>query len=187
MKTGIFAVLSTLAAAAAVGDVKVATVDMLLLVRNHPGYESNKTLLKATESDYQKKLDKIKSDVESIQEEGKKLSEQARNPMLSAAAKQKLEKDLVDIQNRFLAGQQRLRAEAMRSQQDLQDLEARLLKTATAEIRKHVDAFAAANGYDFVFDSAAAVFAKKSFDVTDGIMRKMGVDPAKARSRDESK
>jgi Skp family chaperone for outer membrane proteins len=75
----------------------------------------------------------------------------------------------------------------MRSQQDLQELEARLLKTATADIRKRVDGFAAKSGYDFVFDSAAAVFAKKSFDVTDDILRDMGVDPKKARGADESK
>ncbi len=173
--------------AAAFADLKVATVDMLKLIRNHPGYESNKTLLKTTESDYQKKLDKMKSEVEAIQEEGKKLSEQARNPMLAQSARQKLEKELVDVQNRFLAGQQRLRAEAMRSQQDLQELEARLLKTATADIRKRVDSFADKSGYDFVFDSAAAVFAKKSFDVTDDILRDMGVDPKKARGADESK
>lgn len=173
--------------AAAFADMKVATVDMLRLIRNHPGYDSNRTLLKTTESDYKKKLDKMKSEVEAIQEEGKKLSDQARNPMLSANARQKLEKDLVDVQNRFLAGQQRLRSEAMRSQQDLQELEARLLKTATADIRKRVDGFAAKSGYDFVFDSAAAVFARKSFDVTDDILRDMGVDPKKAREADESK
>ena len=173
--------------AAAFADMKVATVDMLRLIRNHPGYDSNRTLLKTTESDYKKKLDKMKSEVEAIQEEGKTLSDQARNPMLSANARQKLEKDLVDVQNRFLAGQQRLRSEAMRSQQDLQELEARLLKTATADIRKRVDGFAAKSGYDFVFDSAAAVFARKSFDVTDDILRDMGVDPKKAREADESK
>lgn len=173
--------------AASFADMKVATVDMLRLIRNHPGYDSNRTLLKTTESDYKKKLDKMKSEVEAIQEEGKKLSDQARNPMLSANARQKLEKDLVDVQNRFLAGQQRLRSEAMRSQQDLQELEARLLKTATADIRKRVDGFAAKSGYDFVFDSAAAVFARKSFDVTDDILRDMGVDPKKAREADESK
>jgi outer membrane protein len=167
--------------------LKIGKVDMLTLVRNHPGYESNKTLLKTTESDYQKKLDKIKGEVEDIQEEGKKLSEQARNPMISAAARQKLEKDLIDVQNRFLAGQQRLRAEAMRSQQDLQDLEARLLKTATAEIRKTIEAFAKKHGYDFVLDSAAVMFSKEVFDVTDAVLREMGVDPQKARGKDESK
>jgi Skp family chaperone for outer membrane proteins len=172
---------------ASFAGLKVAKVDMLTLVRNHPGYESNRILLKTTESDYQKKLDKIKGEVEDIQEEGKKLSEQARNPMISAAARQKLEKDLIDVQNRFLAGQQRLRAEAMRSQQDLGDLEARLLKAQTADIRKRVKEFAEAKRFDIVLDSQAAVFAKKSFDVTDEILKAMGVDPAKAKNVNESK
>lgn len=178
-KSVLFAALSIALAAAA--DMKVASVDMLVLARNHPNYDSNKALLVSTEKDYQKKLDAIKSELEKIQDEGKKLAEQARSPMLAAAAKQKIEKDLVDIQNRFLGGQQRLRAEAMRSQQDLQDLEARLLKTTTSDLRKRIGKYAEKNGYDFIFDSNAAPYAKKTYDVTDAVLREMGVDPAEAK------
>ncbi len=166
---------------------KFGTVDMLKLVRNHPNYESNKSLLTTTESDYKKKLDAIKADVEKIQEEGKKLSEQLRNPMLASNAKQKLEKDMIDIQNRFLAGQQRLRSEAMRSQQDIQDLEARLLKTTTADLKKRISDFAKENGYTLILDVAAAIYAEDSYDVTDQVLKKMGIDPKKVEKKDESK
>ena len=177
--------MKTLAVALAVivpslvmADLKVGTVDMMTLVRNHKSYDSNKKLLSETEKDYHKRLDKQKEEVDRIQEEGRKLAEQARNPMLAAAAKQKLEQDLTDVQNRFLAGQQRLRAEAMRSQQELQDLEGRLLKATTEDLRNSINAFAKKSGYDFIFDASAAPFAKESFDVTGGVLKEMGVDPA---------
>ncbi len=186
MKKVLF-VLALSAAASLHASAKFGTVDMLKLVRNHSNYESNRTLLKTTEADYKKKLDAIKDDVEKIQDEGKKLSEQLRNPMLSASAKQKLEKDMIDIQNRFLAGQQRLRSEAMRSQQDLQELEGRLLKTTSADLKKRVAKFAEANGYVLILDVAAAVYSKATHDVTDEILRDMGVDPDKAEKKDESK
>jgi Skp family chaperone for outer membrane proteins len=107
--------------------------------------------------------------------------------MLAAKAKADIEKKIVDVQNRFISAQQKLRAEAMRSQQDLGDLEARLLKAQTADIRKRVKEFAEAKRFDIVLDSQATVFAKKSFDVTDEILKAMGVDPAKAKNVNESK
>ena len=36
------------AAVTAFGDLKIGTVDMFILVRNHASYESNKELLKST-------------------------------------------------------------------------------------------------------------------------------------------
>ena len=177
------------AASAAFADLKIGTVDLLLLVRNHPNYESNKALVATTEKDYQKKLDGLKAELNKLQEEGKKLGDQHENPMLAAAAKKKLEQDMIEIQRKFVAGQQKLRNEAMRSQQDLQDLEARLLKTTTGDLRKRVAKYAEAKGYDFIFDSNAAPFAKKSFDVSDEILKGMGVDPkeAKGKEKDEGK
>ena len=177
------------AVSAAFAEMKVGTVDLLLLVRNHPNYDSNKALVATTEKDYQKKLEGLRGELEKLQEEGKKLSDQMRNPMLAENAKKKIEKDLTDIQTKFVQGQQKLRSEAMRSQQDLQELEGRLLKTTTADLRKRVAKYAEANGYDFIFDAGAAPYAKKSFDVSNEILKAMGVDPkdAKGKEKDEGK
>lgn len=174
------------AAATASADMKIGTVDMIVLVRNHASYEPNKKLLTDTEKDYSKKIDRMKSDIEDVQEEGKKLTEQLRNPMLAPAAKAKLEKDLLDIQNKFLSGQQAIRAEAMRNQQDLQALEGRLLKATTEDLHKRIDAFAEKEGYDLIVDVSATPFAKKDLDVTSEILKAMGVDPAQAKGSKDS-
>ena len=60
MKRVMFAGLM-MAAATTFGAMKVATVDVGLLVRNHPNYESNKKVLIGTERDYQKELDAAKA------------------------------------------------------------------------------------------------------------------------------
>ena len=73
------------AAMAASAEMKVGTVDLMLLVRNHPNYDSNKALLTSTDKDYQKKLEGVKAEGGKLQEEGKKLMEQMRNPMLCAS------------------------------------------------------------------------------------------------------
>ena len=186
MKKLIFA-MAAVAAMAASAEMKFGTVDMMLLVKNHPNYDSNKTLLTSTDKDYQKKLEKIKSEGDSIQEEGKKLMEQMRNPMLTAKAKADIEKQLGDIQQKLMGIEQRYRSEAMRCRQDLQDLEARLLKTTTDDLKKRIAKYAAANGYDLILDSNAAAYATKTLDVTDAMLKDLGVDPKDAKGRDEGK
>lgn len=158
-------------------DLKIGTVDMMSLVRNHSSYEPNKKLLTETEKDYTKKLDAMKAELDEIQEEGKNMTDQLRNPLLSQGSKTKLEKDLMDIQNKFITAQQRIRAEMLRSQQDLQDLEGRLLKATTEDLREKINAFAAANKYDLIVDITAAPFASEKLDVTPAILKSMGVDP----------
>ena len=178
-----------LCAATAFGDVKIGTVDMMVLVRNHKSYDTNKKLLQDSEKDYQRELDSMKSELDALQDEGKKVADQGRNPMLSQAQKDKIEKDLLDIQNKYVAGQQKLRTQAMKSQEKLQEFESMLLKSTTEDIRAVVNEFADDNGYDIIIESTVTAFAKKSLDVTDGILKAMGVDPkhAKGKEKDEGK
>ena len=181
--------MMALCAATAFGDIKIGTVDMMTLDRNHKSYDTNKKMLQDSERDYQKELDQAKSELDALQDEGKKVADQARNPMISQSQKDKIEKELLEIQNKYVAGQQKLRAKAMESQQKLQEFEARLLKATTEDIRSVVTKFANDNGYDIIVESTVTAFAKKSLDVTDGILKAMGVDPkyAKGREKDEGK
>ena len=181
-------------ALSAFAELKVATVDMTRLVKNHPSYNVNKTTLTSAEGDYQKRIDQLRSDCESIQAEGKKLSGDLQNPMLAAAAKADLEKKMIEIQERFVAAQQKLRQEAMSSQQKLAEMEGRLLKAQTDDIRAKIGAYAGKNGIDLVLDNGSVsagalspvLFAKPSLDVTDAVLKLMGVNPAEAKG-DEGK
>ncbi|MBQ0031350.1 MAG: OmpH family outer membrane protein [bacterium] len=186
MKKFVFSVAMA-AAMAAMAETKVGTVDLLLLVRNHPNYDSNKALLTATDKDYQKKLEGVKSEGDKLQDEGKKLMEQMRNPMLTAKAKSDVERQLGDIQQKLMGIEQRYRSEAMRCRQDLQDLEGRLLKTTTDDLRKRLAVYAKETGYDFIYDVTAVPYAKPEYDVTNEMLKKLGVDPKDAKGRDEGK
>ena len=181
------AVALAMSAAAATAEAKFGIVDMMLLVRNHPSYDANKELLTSTDKDFQKKLDAIKAEGEKMQAEGRQLAEQLRNPMLADKAKGDIEKQLMDIQKQLVSIEQRYRAEAARCRQDIQDLEGRLLKTTTDNIRKRIAKFADSEGYDIVFDKSAAPFVKESYEVTDMLLKAMGVNPKDAKGRDEGK
>ena len=177
----------TLTSLVASADMKIGTVDRMLLIRNHPNYESNKSLLASTDKDYQKKVEVIKDEGEKLQAEGKKLAEQFRNPMLAAKAKADTEKQLMEIQQKLIGVEQRYRAEVSRCRQDLQDLETRLLRATDDDLRKRISKFAEKAGYDLVIDKNATMFAKAKFDVTNDMLKELGVDPKDAKGRDESK
>ena len=173
-----------LAASVASADLKVGTVDLMLLIRNHPNYETNKSLVSATDKDLQKKVEAIRQRGESLQAEGKKVAEQLRNPMLAAKAKADVEKQLMDVQQKLMAVEQEYRTEVARGRQELQDLEGRCLRATTDDLRKRLEKFAKAKGYDLVLDKTAAPFAKDSLDVTDAMLKEMGVNPKDAKGRD---
>lgn len=160
---------------------KVGTVDMIVLVKNHPAYETNKTLLLNTEKDFSKKIEEMKKELASIQEEGKKHADTIRNPMSSQKAKADAEMAIGEIQNRYMQQQQKIRSEMMRSQQELSQLEAGLLKAQSDDLKKRISSFAEKNGYDLVIDSTATLYSKGSFNVTDSVLKEMGVDPTKVK------
>lgn len=181
--------LATLLVSATVvsADMKVGTVDLMVLIRNHPSYESNRELIASTDKDYQKKVEAVKRRGEALQSEGKKVAEQLRNPMLAAKAKADVEKQLMDIQQKLVGVEQDYRTEVARCRQELQDLESRCLKATTEDLRRRLEKFAKAKGYDLVLDRTAAPFAKESMDVTDAMLSEMGVDPKAAKAKTEEK
>ena len=58
-----------------------------------------------------------------------------------------------------------------------------ILKIETDEIREEISAYAKKHGYDIIADSTILAFAKESYDVTDDILKSMGVDPAKRKEK----
>ena len=178
-------VLSMVLAVAAVcaAEMKIATVNMVDLVRLHPNHESNRALVKSTDKDYKAKLKRQQEDAKTIADEGKKVQADLMNPMFSQSAKADAQKKLEDVQRRFLAAQQELRASAQHFQNELTDLETRLLKLETEDIRAKINAFAKANGYDIIADSTMLAFSKDSLDVTDEILKALKVDPAKRHEK----
>ena len=171
----------------ALADMKIATVNMVDLVKLHPSYESNKALLKSTDKDYKAKLDKRQDEIKAIADEGKKAQEDLSNPMLSASAKASAQKKLEGVQRRYIAARQDMEAEVRRYQSELADLETRLMKLQTEEIRAKITAYAKEKGYDLIIDSTMLAFSKESLEVTDDILRAMNVDPAKRKTLKEEK
>lgn len=169
-----------MAAAVASAEMKVATVNLETLVKNHPSHESNRTLVKSTADDYRKKMESRQDDAKALVEEGKKLQSDWQNPMLSASAKADLQKKLDGIQRKLFAAQQDMRADDQRYQEELADLQQRLFKIEKKDVEEKIADYAKEMGYDLIIDVAACGFSKPELDVTDAVLKKMGVDKPKS-------
>ena len=163
---------------------KIVAVDFLVLVHNHPDYERNEKYVESTDRDIQKKIDAIKEEGEKLQEEGRKLADQYRNPMLNEKAKTEVEKKLTDLQQELIKIEQRYRSEVQKGREELGSTRERLLKLTTDDLKTRIKAFAEKNGYDLVVDANSVPYFNPSVDVTDDMLKEMGVDPSSAKGRE---
>ena len=170
------------ASLAAAADLKVATVNMVHLVELHPTHESNKALVKSTNDDYKAKLDAKQDALKALAEEAKKIYDDMQNPMLSATAKADFQKKLEALQQKGNAARQELLRADQHYREEMNDLETRLIKLETSDIRAKISAYAKEKGYDLILDATMAAYANDSLDVTDDILRAMKVDPAKRKT-----
>ncbi len=180
MKKAMIAGLCVAAALVASAEMKVGTVNLETLIKNHPNHESNRTLVKSTADDYRKKMESRQEQAKALMEEGKKIQSDYQNPMLSASAKTDLQKKMEGLQRRLYALQQEMRADDQHYQEELSDLQQRLFKIEKKDVEAKIAEFAKENGYDMILDVAACGFSKPELDVTDAVLKKMGVEKAKA-------
>ncbi len=187
MKKTIIA-LSIAMSIAAFADIKVATVNMIHLVELHPNHESNKALVKSSDNDYKAKLDSKQDALKALIDEARKIYEDMQNPMLSATAKAEAQKKLDGLQQKVNAARQDLIRSEQNYRETMSDLESRLLKMMTSEIRAKISAYAKEKKLDLIIDSTMAAYANDALDVTDDILRAMKVDPAKRKAlKDKAK
>ena len=174
--------LAILASLSAFADLKIGTVNMIHLVELHPTHESNKTLVKSSNDDFKAKLDEKQDALKAMLDDARKTYDDMQNPMLSASAKADAQKKLDGMQQKVNAARQDLIRSEQNYRETMNDLETRLLKMETSDIRAKISAYAKEKGLDLVIDSTMAAYANDSLDVTDDILKAMNVDPAKRKA-----
>ena len=142
MKKAMIVGLCMAAALVAAAEMKVGTVNLETLIKNHPNHESNRTLVKSTADDYRKKME--------------------------------------GLQRKLYALQQEMRADDQHYQEELADLQQRLFKIEKKDVAAKIAVFAKEQGYDLIVDVAACGFSKPDLDVTEDVLKKMGVEKNKA-------
>jgi len=166
-----------MAAAMVVAQEKTAVVNMVDLVRFHPSRERDRKLMQDTEKEFQAKLDKQRDRFEQLRDDYEKAVKEARNPALNEKARAEAEDKAMKHRDVLAEADRDLRAEMQKLQRELGDMDARLLRQVTGDIREVLTKFSQENKYGIVLDGTTMAYFDPKLDVTDDVLKRMGVDP----------
>ncbi len=169
--------LFVVAALAAADGVSVATVNLALLVRNHPTTEKNKTELNALKENYEAQRDGKIAALKEMRNEIDGLMEKAQNETYSdvqrTAFRATARSKVAELQN----AEAELRKFVDELQDKLTDAERERLGVTLDDIRLHLQAVVKERGIDLVVDSSrnpiggasSVLYAAPSIDITDAV------------------
>ncbi len=178
--------IAAMAASMIAAQDKIVVVNMVDLVRFHPSRERDRKLMQDTEKDFQSRLDKQRDRFEELRNEYEKAVKEARSPALNDKAKNEAEEKAMRHRDVLAEADRDLRQEMQKLQRELSELDTRLLRQVTGDIREILTKFAQEKKYNMVLDSTTMAYHDPALDVTDEILKRMGVDP-KVRQEEKNK
>jgi Skp family chaperone for outer membrane proteins len=177
MKRAGVLVAAVLAAAMVMAQEKTAVVNMLDLVRFHPSRERDRKLMQDTEKEFQAKLDKQRDRFDQLRDDYEKAVKEARNPALNDKARTEAEDKAMKHRDVLAEADKDLRSEMQKLQRELGDLDSRLLRQVTGDIREVITKYAQENKLTVVLDGTTLAYFDPKLEATDEILKRMGVDP----------
>lgn len=177
MKKASVVLAAFMAAAMVMAQEKTAVVNMVDLVRFHPSRERDRKLMQDTEKEFQAKLDKQRDRFEQLRDDYEKAVKEARNPALNEKARAEAEDKSMKHRDVLAEADRDLRAEMQKLQRELGDMDSRLLRQVTGDIREVLTKFSQENKYAIVLDGTTMAYFDPKLDVTDDVLKRMGVDP----------
>ena len=166
-----------LAAMMGVAQDKTVVVNMIDLVRFHPSRERDQKLMLDMEKEFQDKLDRQRKRFEELRDSYEKVAKEARNPALSEKARLEAENKATVQRDVVAEAELDLRKNLQDFQRQLSEQDTRLLRQVTGDIREVVTKFAKDNKIAVIMDGSTLAYFDPKLDVTDDVLRKMGVDP----------
>jgi len=177
MKSAYVMMAVLLAATLGFSEDKTVVVNMVDLVRFHPNRERDRKLMNDTEKEFQEKLDKRRDRFEQLRADYEKAAKEARNPALSDKARTEAETKATRHREVLAEADRDTRMEVQKLQRELAELDSRLLRQVTGEIREVVTKYAKDNRCTFVLDATTLAYCDPKMDVTDDVLKLMGVNP----------
>ena len=168
---------AALAATMMLAQEKTAVVNMVDLVRFHPSRERDRKLMQDTEKEFQAKLDKQRDRFEQLRDEYEKSVKEARNPALNEKARAEAEDKAMKHRDVLAEADRDLRQEMQKLQRELGDLDSRLLRQVTGDIREVLGKYALEAKHSVILDGTTMAYFDPKLEVTDEILKRMGVDP----------
>lgn len=177
MKATCLMVAVLMSALVGFAEEKTVVVNMIDLIRFHPNRERDRKLMVDMEKEYQGKLDKRRERFEQLREDFERSAKETRNPVLSDKARADAESKALKQRDVVAEAERDLRQEAQKLQRELGDQDTRLLRQVTNEIRETITKYAKDSKISIVMDASTLAYFDPKLDVTDDVLKRMGIDP----------
>ncbi|MGN1359511.1 MAG: OmpH family outer membrane protein [Kiritimatiellia bacterium] len=171
----------TLLAAGAVSAGKLGVVEMDILLRLHPNTVADEALMKEMVERLEAEQEKGKAQLKELNAAFEKAVEAYENPSLSDKQRAKAKADAQTRQRALIEADNEFRQKRAQRQRELAETESTMVKRTTDKLREIITAYAKDNGYDMIFAANVLPYYSSTVDVTDAILVKMGIDPAKRK------
>lgn len=181
--SAIFVAFGTLLTTAQ-AEIKVASVNMVELnIMYYKRAEVQESLRKQEEA-VKAEIKQRQEKVIALNEEAKKLNDQA-DPTLSEAAMKTLREKAAAIKNEFEAAQEELKTFVQRREVALREIVRREQLLLAQALQNAVNEAAAEGGYDIVIDASALSaasgsrafpFVKPELDITETVLKRLNAD-----------
>lgn len=170
-----------LLAAGAVSAGKLGVVEMDILLRLHPNTVADEALMKEMVERLEAEQEKGKAQLKELNAAFEKAVEAYENPSLSDKQRAKAKADAQTRQRALIEADTEFRQKRAQRQRELAETESTMVKRTTDKLREIITAYAKDNGYDMIFAANVLPYYSSAVDVTDAILVKMGIDPAKRK------
>ena len=131
------------------------------LLENSPQAIAANAQLKEQFGSREQSLRKLAQDIQQMEK-----TYQTDSAIMSLEQKQKAEDNIVQNKRRFQFEQQSLK-------EDLQAKQRELLQGVQKEIKATIQAYGAANGFDFIFTDTGVAYGSDAVDITDEILEEL--------------
>jgi Skp family chaperone for outer membrane proteins len=156
----------------------VAVVDMEELVRVHPNTASDKKLLDSTVKDFRAENEELTQKLEGMRDEFDKLRKEAQDPALSDKARKDAEERAGKSLETLKAADRAAREKMQSRQEQLSDMQSRMLKKTVQELRDLIGKYAAEQKITVVLPAGQVVYSDKALDITAAVLKQLNVAPA---------
>ena len=174
-RINVVAAFVCLCAVAVARAQNMAIVDMEELVRLHPDTASDKKLFDQTLKDFRAENDELRQKLEGIQEDFEKIRKEAQDPALSDKARKTAEERAAKARDALIAADRTAREKVQSRQEQLSDMQNRMLKKTVSEIREVIGKYAQEHKLHVVLSGSQVVFSDKSLDITSAILKQMNI------------
>lgn len=140
---------------------KSAFINSKVLLEKSPQAIAANSRLQKQFGDRDQSLRKLAQDIKKMEETFKN-----DNAIMSAEQKEKAKENIIQNKRRFQFEQQSLK-------DDLQAKQRELLQGLQVSIKKVIQAYGEANGYDFIFTDASIAYASDAVNITDEIIKEL--------------